>query len=891
MTIKHALSIAALSGLAFSYSVLLQAQSVWVADSLQRVGMVDPAGATTSIALYAAKGESESFQVIIHAPASGVTITNLTASDLTGPGGAMISQQNFTFYREYYVNSTSPSPNVGGTNQPLGAGWYPDALIPFKDPSTGQTLSGGTYQAVPYALAANKNQPFWIDINVPVTAASGNYSGTVTMSTSIGTSTIPVTLQVWNFTLPTAPRLKSSFGYHGTWGTLANNEVLLANRVTPFIVPANQVSSLKPYGAQITGLNYFNLSDGCTIYAPPTVAAVASSVSQFPSLSTYVYVADEVTGCPNVAQNLSAWAQVAHAAGTKTLVTVVPEAALMDDGSGTGKTDVDIWTILPKQYTAALPQLPTLFAKGNELWSYNAMVQDNYSPKWEIDFAPMNYRIFPGFINQEFGFTGMLYAGVALWTSDPWNNVNTYQIAGNNYPGEDLLVYPGQQVGMSTSSVVPSMRLKFLRDGFDDYDYIAMLKDQGESVFADSIVNGIVPDWTNWTKNTSTLFDARFQIGQELDRIGNAATPILSPAGGQYFTNQTVTMSTAGTYSIRYTTDGSAPSSTTGMLYTGSIAVNSTMTIQAIAYQSGWNDSAISSASYSIVPMQPPSNPWPASATSSVATSSALQCNAVTGATQYQIYMGTNPSSLSLFSTNTATGNVVLQPVYNLAPGATYYWQVVAINSATSTSSPIWSFTTVAPIVVPAPPSNAWPASGSSSVATSLTLQCSAATGATQYQIYMGTNSSSLSLLSTAVATGNVVRQAVYNLAPGTTYYWNVIAINGASSTSSPIWSFTTVAPVVVLAPASNAWPTSGASSVATSLTLQCNAVTGAAQYQIYMGTNSSSMSLIATDVATGSVVRQAVYNLAHGTTYYWKVVAINGAASTSSLIWSFTTN
>src|ERR1700730_19317952 len=102
---------------------LLQAQSAWVVDSLQRVGMTYAAGATTSIDLYAAKGEAESFQVIVNAPSSGLTITNLTATDLTGPSGATISPQNFTFYREYYVNVTAPSPNFGGSNQPLGAGW------------------------------------------------------------------------------------------------------------------------------------------------------------------------------------------------------------------------------------------------------------------------------------------------------------------------------------------------------------------------------------------------------------------------------------------------------------------------------------------------------------------------------------------------------------------------------------------------------------------------------------------------------------------------------------------------------------------------------------------------------------------------------------------------
>src|SRR6202049_707281 len=270
---------------------LLQAQSAWVVDSLQRVGMTDAAGATTSMHLYSGKGGAESFQAIVQAPASGLTITNLTASDLTGPSGATISQQNFTFYREYYVNVATPSgPNLGGTNLSMGAGWYPDPLIPFKDPATGQALNG-TYDAVPYALAGNHNQPFWIDINVPRTAVAGHYSGTVTVTTSLGTFTLPITLQVWNFSLPVAPRLKASFGFSGNT-TVAENEVLLQHRISPFIIVADQVSSLKPYGAQITGLPFFNATGHCSVESPPTLATLLAAVTQFAGFPTYVYAMD-----------------------------------------------------------------------------------------------------------------------------------------------------------------------------------------------------------------------------------------------------------------------------------------------------------------------------------------------------------------------------------------------------------------------------------------------------------------------------------------------------------------------------------------------------------------------------------------------------------------------
>ena len=82
---------------------------------------------------------------------------------------------------------------------------------------------------------------------------------------------------------------------------------------------------------------------------------------------------------------------------------------------------------------------------------------------------------------------------------------------------------------------------------------------------------------------------------------GTVATPTFSPGGGSYATAQTVTISsTTSGASIRYTTDGSTPTSTTGTLYGGAVAVNGSMTLKAMAYQSGWADSVAASAVYTI---------------------------------------------------------------------------------------------------------------------------------------------------------------------------------------------------------------------------------------------------------------------------------------------------
>ncbi len=79
------------------------------------------------------------------------------------------------------------------------------------------------------------------------------------------------------------------------------------------------------------------------------------------------------------------------------------------------------------------------------------------------------------------------------------------------------------------------------------------------------------------------------------------AAPVFSPVPAIYASGQSVALSsTTFGASIRYTTDGSTPTSTSGTLYTGPISVASTATIKAIAYASGLSDSSVVSATYTI---------------------------------------------------------------------------------------------------------------------------------------------------------------------------------------------------------------------------------------------------------------------------------------------------
>ena len=79
------------------------------------------------------------------------------------------------------------------------------------------------------------------------------------------------------------------------------------------------------------------------------------------------------------------------------------------------------------------------------------------------------------------------------------------------------------------------------------------------------------------------------------------APPTFSPAEGTYTEAQTVAISTATEGAeIRYTTDSSEPTASTGAPYSGPVAVSSTTTIKAIAFKKGFKDSEVASATFTI---------------------------------------------------------------------------------------------------------------------------------------------------------------------------------------------------------------------------------------------------------------------------------------------------
>ena len=494
--------------------------SVWVAPSLVRVKPSDTPGTTSSISLSGGRGEYVDTQIIVNAPAGGLTNVNMSASNLTGPNGATIAASQVTFYREYYVTVTGSTPE-GGTNPPLGSGTYPEPLIPFNDPQTGSPLNG-SLKAVPATVTANQNQPFWVDIFVPRgtgSAPPGTYTGTITVTSTQGNVNVPVSLTVWNFELPLKPSELTHFTTTVNTGnpTNAQQQALIRNRIFNMNYSTVQVSSFtSTLGLSRAGLggafgwNFVNCN-GSLNDAIPSQAAIAAVVATYPrTIPLDLYAADENIGCPNSYANIQLLANHAHPNGVKILDTIPPDTNLYNY--------VDYWVMLPHNWPGNLAGIPGSF------WSYaSCNVGSGNSPAWQIDYPPINERMQAGFLNQTQGATGLLYWTVDGWTAgDAIGSWSTPPASGCGVsrPGDGLLIYPPSPIG--STEPAPGIRLKAIRDGIQDYEYVQILKNLGQGAFATSVIQPIATSWNSWTHDPNALSAARVQLGQKLDQLSPA---------------------------------------------------------------------------------------------------------------------------------------------------------------------------------------------------------------------------------------------------------------------------------------------------------------------------------------------------------------------------------
>ncbi|HEY5901021.1 MAG TPA: hypothetical protein VIU39_00600, partial [Anaerolineales bacterium] len=255
---------------------------------------------------------------------------------------------------------------------------------------------------------------------------------------------------------------------------------------------------------------------------------------------------------------------------------------------------------------------------------------------------------------------------------------------------------------------------------------------------------------------------------------------------------------------------------------------------------------------------------------------------ASSGATSYE-YCLDKDSNTTCESTWINVGNVLTIGVGPLDASSTYSWHVRAKNDAgfifysgNNNTAAFRTFTTVGP---PAAFGKATPVDTATGQAVSLNLTWGASTDATSYEYcYDITPDNACSSWSSTAGTS----APISGLSPGTTYYWQVRAVNSVSTTYADgadiaYWAFTTG-----LAPGgfNKTAPTPGATNQLPTLSLTWNASAGAASYEYCIDADTNNACNTGW-INAGTNLSVVPPGLAAGQTYSWHVRAINAFGTT----------
>jgi hypothetical protein len=565
-----------------------------VLSSLERIGQDQPLFGETQAAIKAAKNEVESFQVVVGALQKSFRVVNAEMSDLTGSEGT-IGKENITLYRAEYARVRRSSPRAQ-----LPPGLYTDPLVPFINPITGKPIepfnqyrvkwgtpfisSGFHMYALPFDVWKGQNQPVWVDVYIPKNAAAGEYSGTFTVkldnfpepygpkTDSIKTKeiSIPVSLTVWDFTLPDGPTHRNHFGsvrwpIPSLFGVERDSEKALEierrycqmmadHHINPPIPESlmpevNRDGSLKIIPSRHEALKKYiedlHVTDFDIPTAPfedMTTTNRAKAIRYYKEIykyvkdngwdkRAYVYMLDE----PNLKENYEevlALGALVHEAAPQLRCLVVEQTYKQDPSWPDIDPAVDIWC--PLWAFIDRETINEKISHGDEVWSYTALsqrapdyhpkyneVKDYDSPYWHLDALLTSYRT-PTWINWQYKINGVLY-----WSSvtisrtltgvmDPWL-LPAFSESESQFNAGGYLLYPGVPCGID--GPIPCIRLKVLRDGMEDYEYFALLEQLAGRDSVTNLVNRVAPEWWNSSEDPKVINSTRELIANEILRL------------------------------------------------------------------------------------------------------------------------------------------------------------------------------------------------------------------------------------------------------------------------------------------------------------------------------------------------------------------------------------
>ena len=506
----------------------------------------NPAWDGHAVTLAGARGETVAFQLAVQAGASPLRGVSVRVSDLRGGGGATVAAHQLSLFREWYLPVTVPSTSPGGS---AGPGEYPDALIPADTPGRGLPLdvAAGRTQGVWIDCAIPAGAPAGLYRGSLTVTAGGRTLARLDLSLTVHTFALPAERHLrWRVGYAGWEAVPARLAIpEGSEGWLALEEELYrllweGHRV----VPTTHYSGLRPeargtgaalvidwtrfdrrFGRYLDGsafsdrvpVNLFSLPvnpfGGWPVSLTPdparldaaTLTAAARQVARhwdergWRLADAFVYVADEPgpewyaslraacaalhRGDPRIRTSVAFYTE--FASHSRELVREFAGFVTMWDVAG---DHLDLPALRERQAAGDTVG----FYQGGEPFEGGEALDDDGLALTTWPWIAWRYRLDTLYLynGTEWDYHRLDRARVA-WAKgkrEIWENPLNQSWATNS---QGVIVYPGWYVGVK--GVVGSIRLKQMRRGMQDYEYLWLLRQRGGGAQADAVSRRLVP--------------------------------------------------------------------------------------------------------------------------------------------------------------------------------------------------------------------------------------------------------------------------------------------------------------------------------------------------------------------------------------------------------------
>lgn len=528
---------------------------LWWCDNMRKI-MRDqpvPKAATAEVTVEAARNEFEPFQICLR---PNEELRGVRFETLGAPQGVTLD-----FFQQEYVPVLKPMDKWGE------AADYPDPLVPVEGPLT---------------LAAGQNHPFWIDLKVGEKVPAGEHAFKVMLiRDGAEPVAIPIRLKVQPFTLPVATTVRTAFGvdvwpkWHGDLSTEQLKTVwkkylttLTSHRLAPVITftygafpwkpkvlsadPATGVvtcdfSAFDEIMGFVLDENHAN-SFSLHLQSPPELVAMGKErnwdAAQTAKVKLayqralvahvqekgwlekcYLYAYDEPTP-DHYAQLVADLQRIqTEVPGLRRLVAFNNSMA----PNGQFQNQVDIW--VPGITKLDLWEAAQARRRGDQVWFYVCLGPLAPYPNLFIDHPSTSHRVLPWMVAQ-FNLDGFLYWNTT-WSkfTNPWKEAMTHDEKPNEFVkiqpyanGDGLLLYPPVKEPATVpvlAGPLPSIRLKMMREGLEDTEYLTLLRQRSKGEEALRLGGNLVHGTSAFELNPAHYQQVRRELAEAIAKAGD----------------------------------------------------------------------------------------------------------------------------------------------------------------------------------------------------------------------------------------------------------------------------------------------------------------------------------------------------------------------------------